>query len=591
MQTGPGHGGHGVYPDPVTDPLAGNPLESRADHAVAVRQMFEPLLPYFSPGGCRVVLGRRTTPFSPDAAALEGFARPLWGLVPLGVGGHDFAHWDLYRNGLCHGADPGHPEYWGGYDTADQRMVEQAAIAYALAAVPDELWHPLPERAREQLAAWLQLINRVEPFRNNWQWFRILVNTSLDRLGVDVPAGANDSAFEVIHGLYAGDGWYRDGPPNTCDLYVGSAFHYYGLLYSTLVDDEPASVFRDRAGAFAKDWSHWFDATGRVVPFGRSLGYRFAAGAFWAALAAADVEALPWGRIRGLLGRHLRDWSTAPIWRPDGILSVGYSYPNETVGEEYISDASPYWAMKSFAAAAVPDDHPFWTTPEEPLETPRSPMVMRTPGTVLFDAAEDQAVALSARHEAGNYRQGAARYAKFAYSSRFGFSLTGDGFAGHEAAPDSMLALCDGDGPWRVRTVTRGWGVVDDTALWVDWQPWADVSIRTVLWACPPGHVRVHSIRNSRGLRTIEGGFATGIDEAAASHAVDLGTHRRVATIEPPPTTNIVEPRTVLPVLEATLQPGSHTLVGWFHAGDAREDVPPAVPRALIEIAEAHDQR
>lgn len=71
---------------------------------------------------------------------------------------------------------------------------------------------------------------------------------------------------------------------------------------------------------------------GRSIPFGRSVGYRFAMVSFWGALAYADVELpapLTWGMVKGIVLRHLRWWQTQhDIWSPSGTLTIGYSYPN-----------------------------------------------------------------------------------------------------------------------------------------------------------------------------------------------------------------------------------------------------------------------
>jgi hypothetical protein len=71
---------------------------------------------------------------------------------------------------------------------------------------------------------------------------------------------------------------------------------------------------------------------GRAIPFGRSVGYRFAMISFWGALAYAGVELpepLTWGMVKGIVLRHLRWWQTQPdIWSPSGTLTIGYSYPN-----------------------------------------------------------------------------------------------------------------------------------------------------------------------------------------------------------------------------------------------------------------------
>ena len=142
------------------NPLADNELRTRSDVQAAVRALAAPLKPYFSPAGARVRIGSTAAHFDQHAAELEGFARPLWGLVPLAAGGGDFADWDLYRRGLTNGSNPHSPEYWGEPGDRDQRLVEMAAIGLALTLVPEVVWEPLTAEAREHLTAWLRAINR-----------------------------------------------------------------------------------------------------------------------------------------------------------------------------------------------------------------------------------------------------------------------------------------------------------------------------------------------------------------------------------------------------------------------------------------------
>src|SRR5207248_7125795 len=130
---------------------------------------------------------------------------------------------------------------------------------------------------------------------------------------------------------------------------------------------ERAKRIIERARLFAKDFVHYFNAEGTALPFGRSLTYRFAQGAFWGALAFANVEALPWGVIKGLYLRHLRWWMRQPIFTETGLLTIGYTYPNLVMAESYNSSQSPYWALKAFLPLALPEEHPFWQAEETSL--------------------------------------------------------------------------------------------------------------------------------------------------------------------------------------------------------------------------------
>lgn len=123
--------------------FADNPLCTRRNLQEAVRELFVPLKAHFSPGCARVHLGDAHGLYPERAEELEAFARPLWGLAPLAAGGGDFADWELYRQGLIHGTDPEHPEYWGVIADYSQEIVEMAAVSYALALTPEQLWEPL----------------------------------------------------------------------------------------------------------------------------------------------------------------------------------------------------------------------------------------------------------------------------------------------------------------------------------------------------------------------------------------------------------------------------------------------------------------
>jgi hypothetical protein len=120
------------------------------------------------------------------------------------------------------------------------------------------------------------------------------------------------------------------------DYYSSSfAIQILQLIYAKLAgEDEPerAQEFKKRAQMMALDLVHYYDDDGRAIPFGRSLGYRFAVISFWGALAYAEVELPPpltWGMVKGIVLRHLRWWQTQnDMWTSSGTLSLGYSYPN-----------------------------------------------------------------------------------------------------------------------------------------------------------------------------------------------------------------------------------------------------------------------
>src|SRR5215217_1181265 len=476
--------------DPVSaNPLHGNPLKTRADVEKALHGLFNPLLPFFSEGGARVRLSDTAAHFDRAAADLEGFARPLWGLTPLAAGGGNFEHWELYRRGLANGTDPEHPEYWGTVNSTDQRMVELAAIGFTMRMVPQLVWEPLEQKAKDNLAAYLKHARKFDYADNNWKFFRILVDLGLEECGVEFDRSLTEKYLEELDGFYLGDGWYRDGNIRRIDHYVPFAMHFYGLIYAKLArgDEKRVAAYKERATLFAKDIRHWFDEEGGTLAFGRSLTYRFACGGIWGALAFADLDALPWGEIKGQYMRHLRWWADKPIANRDGVLSIGYGYPNLFMSESYNSAGSPYWALKSFLPLALPEDHPFWTAEETPAVTDDAPVPLKHPGMVMMHTPGN-VVALSSGQQNWQMRNGTEKYAKFAYASRYGFSVEVDERAYNMGAFDGALAFSDDGRHYRVRESNEVAQIAGDT-LFARWKPWSDVTVETWLLPANPWHI------------------------------------------------------------------------------------------------------
>jgi hypothetical protein len=582
---------------------------AREDMQAQVVRLAEPLVPYASPGGARITLGVNIAHHGDAAADLEGYARPLWGLAPLAAGGGDFAHWDLWARGLAAGTDPAHPEYWGDIGSFDQRQVETAALGFALALAPDRFWDPLSGKERDRVGSWLAgSLDRATP-GNNWNFFPVMVSLGLDRVGYAHDRDARHTRLDRLETYALGDGWYSDGATEQRDYYIPWAMHFYGLIYAALAggqDPARAARFRQRAGEFALGFRHWFADDGAAVPFGRSLTYRFAQGSFWGALPYAGVDALPYGEVKGLLLRHLRWWQARQAQTsPEGLLTIGYGYPQPQVAEQYNGPGSPYWAMKAFLPLALPQSHPFWSAPEQPAADLPPTLAQPHAGVVLMRSGGDVTM-LSGSQYNPMARGGSAKYGKFAYSTRFGFSVPAGELGLLHGAYDSMLAVSDdaGDAPahFRVRERQEESVTTDDGTVRSTWHPWPDVEITTWLTAAAPWHLRTHRIRTGRALHTAEGGFAVDRDGGLAtsegvpgsalaiSAAGDLsglrdltdGAPREGRVLSLLPGTNLLARRTALPTLATRLPPGTHLLTcAVLAASPARAaawDSPPPAP-------------
>ncbi|WP_306262057.1 DUF2264 domain-containing protein [Pararhizobium sp. IMCC21322] len=233
-----------------------------------------------------------------------------------------------------------------------------------------------------------------------------------------------------------------EGPRRQFDHYIAFAMHFYGLIYSKVAkgDEERCERFGQRARDFAQDFQHWFDAEGASLAFRRSMTYRFAQASFWTGL-FADVEALPWGQIRGFWARNMRWWGNRDYFDRDGIMPVGYGYPNLHICEVYNSPGSPYWAMKAYLPLALAEDHPFWQADEiEKQQTPEL-LVSRVPGMIGFEAGGNRVMLSSCKQVTQPFHGTSEKYGKFAYSTKLGFSIDSDPVGFLSNPFDNMLAL------------------------------------------------------------------------------------------------------------------------------------------------------
>ena len=485
-------------------------LSTKQDFQALMHLFLDPLKPYYSAGGARLHLGETGVTYGQAAIELEAFSRPLWALVPFWMGGgSDPEFEDIYRRGLAAGSDPENPEYWGECKDYDQCFVEMAAIACGLLNTPEKLWDPLSDAEKQNLARWLDQINHHQIPECNWQFFMILVNLALKKCGMPYDPENMARGLARIDSYYSGDGWSTDGASPQKDYYIPWAIQYYGVLYSKFAadtDPERAALYRSRAELFARQFIYWFDENGAALPYGRSLTYRFAQNCFWAACVWAGLEPFPLGVMKGLIVRNFNWWLDQKMFDRDGILTIGYCYPQMYMAERYNAPGSPYWGMKSFILLALPDSHPFWSAEAEPMPAldalkpmPHANMlVARTKGRVTAYAA-----GVNEGHGHGQFPE---KYAKFAYDTRFGFCASRSREVIYQAAPDSMLAFVIDDNVF-VRKVSLSHEIRADRVV-SKWSPFPGITVTTTVLPTADGHIRRHEIESAYPCEAYDCGFA-----------------------------------------------------------------------------------
>ncbi len=486
-------------------------LHTKQDYQDLMFRLLNPLKPLYSAGCAQLVLGDFGVTYNQQSMALEAFSRPLWALVPFWVGGGSAPAFEaIYQTGLANGVNPTHPEFWGHCGAYDQRFVEMASIACGMLNAPEKIWEPLSDSAKNNLACWMDEINHHDIPSCNWRFFRVLVNLALNSVCMPCDLALMHQDLDLLDGYYKGDGWSTDGASPQKDYYIPWAIQYYSVLYSKFgahTDPERAARYRQRAILFGQQFVLWFDKNGAALPFGRSLCYRFAQCSFWSACVYAGIEVFPLSVMKGLIARNFEWWLQQKMCDRDGVLTVGYCYPQMYMAERYNGPGGPYWGMKSFVHLALPDDHPFWGVQAEPL--PRL-----APLTPLYHAdmlvqrlADGQVNAYAAGvNELYGHGQFPEKYSKFVYSTRFGFSASRSMQVLHQAAPDNMLAFEIDDNIF-VRKVSKTHKVQADRII-STWVPFVGITVETEIIPTETGHIRRHLVQSDYDCTAYDCGFA-----------------------------------------------------------------------------------
>lgn len=552
-------------------------LQSKKDYQEKLFEVLNPVMPHYSAGRARLTLGYTGASYTPTVAQIEGFARVLWGLAPYYCGGGTNKEFEeIYLNGFSHGTNPKDAEYWGTVAPNEQEIVEMAAIAFGLLMAPEKLWNPLSPEAKSNLAAWLNQGNITEVYPGNWNFFPVLINVAFKKLGrPEYNQEILNTNLQAINSFYVGDGWYRDGPADRYDYYVAFALHFYGLIYSALMSEEDpvnSQLFKERAEIFGKQFLYWFDESGAGIPYGRSMTYRFAQVAFFSACIYAGVEPLSLSVMKGVIDRNLDMWWHSHMQDFSGILTIGYNYPNLIMAETYNAPGSPLWALKAFLLLALDDNHPYWKAPAAPFPSVESVKYLPKPGMILT-------------HRNGNaimYPPGLKvpipivghleeKYGKFAYSSKFGFSVHKANDCLENMAPDNDLVF-------EIGGFFFGKGVstseVTEKQIVSHWSPFEGIDVVSTLTVEDnKGYNLKHTITSKVACTAYACGFAIsrdapGYKEAFNNNCANILTDSGGCEvgggpgliIEASPNTNLLHPRTSIPAVKYSIAVGKNAI-------------------------------
>ena len=561
-------------------------LHTKEDFQELMLSILTPLKPYYSEGRARLKLGVTMAHYDRGAAWMEAFSRPLWALTPYWAGGgREGSFEEIYRRGLSAGTDEENPEYWGECGSFDQRFVEMAAISYGIMFAPSVVWDPLSEREKKNLAGYLSKINEHPLPVCNWILFAVLVNIALKKAGMPYSEKMLKEYLEGLETFYLGEGWYQDGDSGQKDYYVSFAIHFYSLVYARVMEGEDpvrAKRYRDRAREFAGQFVYWFDRDGDALPFGRSLTYRFSQVSFFSACLLAGVEPFPLPVMKGLIARHLISWMKRPIFDREGILTIGYGYPNLIMAERYNAPGSPYWGMKTFALLMLPDEHPFWQAQAAPLPELEPDCPMKYADMYVRHYGSHAAAFVPGVYSPNGHGQIAAKYGKFVYDTKFSVSMAKSCYELHENAPDSMLAFVVA-GYVYVRRICEKSEITRE-GVYSRWSPYPGITVETFLTPTERGHIRKHRVVSDVECEAYDCGFAVNrgdwepvsfgseegerysrafnaYSECKVTAAGEETESARGKVILADPNTNLLYPKTAIPSVRYQIGRGEQELV------------------------------
>lgn len=553
---------------------------TRDEFSSQLMTYIEPLINRFINQSARIEIAGAGVSYELDTVSMEAFARPLWGLAPFWAGGGSHGELEgLYGRGLAAGTDPDCVEYWGDCRDYDQKFVEMAAIAYGLLLAPHVLWEPLSASERQNVASWLGQINAHKVWENNWLYFPVLVNLALKHLGMPYSEETIQANLDLVETFYRGDGWYTDGASEgvngLLDYYNPYALHFYGLVYALIAQREDpvrAERFVRRAAKFASEYLLLFSQRGESVPWGRSLTYRFAQCAFFSIALAVRQKGLPGAEelpdaatMKGVVARNLALWAQLPCTDNGGVLTVGYHYPCLTMGERYNAPGSPLWACKAFALLLLPEDDALWKVSSAPLAQADGVYPIAGGEMLVRRFAGEATLYPVGRRGSLKFAHMPAKYSKFAYSTRWGFSTPVSMYSLAEAAPDSTMAFVVNDIVYvRARVDAAAF---DGASITSTWSPLPGIRVTTTIMPTAWGHRREHVIESQVDCEAYDCGFAVpaeSSDQAAGICGVasgEGGAAGEPVCFKAAPNTNLMCPKTFIHAMRYRVPVGTTRVV------------------------------
>ena len=167
------------------------------------------------------------------------------------------------------------------------------------------------------------------------------------------------------------------------------------------------------------------------------------------------------------------------------------------------------------------------------------------------------------------------KYLKFAYSTRFGFSVPRSNWQFSAAAPDSTLAF-ELEERIYTRIKNMGFELLKDR-IKIKWSPGMGIEVKTEIIPTETGHIRKHIVNSKIDCIAYDSGFAVdNMDNSLLETSTENGmaiaktinsfcsvlSNKGISQIlTVAPNTNLLNPNTVIPTVKYEIKTGINEFV------------------------------
>lgn len=558
-------------------------LKNKYDYETTLKFIINPIQDLFDEKKSIILLDEYfAAQYSDKVMGIETFARLLWGIAPYSVGKKSELIEKIIKM-IINGTNPSENEYWGDIKDYDQKIVEMTPIIMFCYYNIDQIRNIASEEELKNIEDWFYSINSKKVSKNNWLFFKILVNLFLKKCNMKYSIEVIEKSFEDIEKMYLGDGWYSDGISRQRDYYVSFAIHYYSLLYLKYseLQDEKSKIIKERAILFSKEFIYWFADDGSAIPFGRSLTYKFAQIAFWSAMILNKIYPISIEEIKGIINRNLRWWFKQDIFDKQGNLQVGYCYKNTLFTENYNASGSSYWALKSFIFLALDSNDEFYKCEEHKMPILDNHVFQKHSFMNICRDGSQVVSFPNGQYCENEFAHTECKYEKFSYSTLSGFNVSKSNTGISNCSCDSTISVSHDGKHFFSRTNSK---VIRNCKEYMHsiWEPWDSVKIETILIPKLPMHIRIHKIESEKEFYFYDGGFAidnTNIENKIINKGnfLSIVNNQHVVgvisilgngvpdVINSAPNTNILYKRSDVPVLKWKLKKGKYIIINGIY--------------------------